>query len=280
MTGAPITKTGALDKEGHDLVIRGGVITGALEVQNYPSIAVSPSNTNTIYLVWNDGRWDTSFTIFGHEGQHGDIAFSRSLDGGQSWSAPLRINDDQLANGVDQFQPTIATGPGGVIGVTWYDRRINPNGYLYDLFYSESTDGGISWGTNRRVSDVSSDPMIGSNMKGVGELGFYKALVIGQSVVIPSWIDGRGGVDQNYYSDRGLSCAITFSDVHTGDYFYDPVRYLYCMGAISGYNDNTFRPGNTTTRAQLCKILVIASGFDINTQGGPHFTDVPQTHPF
>jgi hypothetical protein len=75
-------------------------------------------------------------------------------------------------------------------------------------------------------------------------------------------------------------CAIAFSDVQPTDYFHEPVRYLYCLGAISGYADNTFRPYNTTTRGQLCKIVVLAEGFPIDITGGPHFNDVPPVNPF
>jgi hypothetical protein len=69
-------------------------------------------------------------------------------------------------------------------------------------------------------------------------------------------------------------CTISFSDVLPSDYFYEAVRYLYCHGAISGYADGTFRPGNNATRGQLSKIVVVAEGWPINTTGGPHFTDV------
>ena len=72
-------------------------------------------------------------------------------------------------------------------------------------------------------------------------------------------------------------CPINFSDVHPTDYFYVPVRYLYCAGVISGYSDRTFRPGANTTRGQLSKIVVLAEGWQINTGGGPHFSDVPTT---
>jgi hypothetical protein len=75
-------------------------------------------------------------------------------------------------------------------------------------------------------------------------------------------------------------CSINFSDVHPDDYFYEAVRYLYCAGVISGYPDNTFRPYNNTTRAQLCKIVVLAEGWPIDTSGGPHFSDVPPNHTF
>jgi hypothetical protein len=75
-------------------------------------------------------------------------------------------------------------------------------------------------------------------------------------------------------------CTVSFSDVQPSDYFYAAVQYLACHGAISGYADGTFRPVNTTTRAQLSKIVVLAEGWPINTSGGPHFTDVPTSHAF
>src|SRR5205085_6522564 len=73
---------------------------------------------------------------------------------------------------------------------------------------------------------------------------------------------------------------LPFSDVQPGDYFYEAVRALYYAGAITGYSDGTFRPYNDTTRGQLCKIVVLAKGWDIDTDGGPHFTDVDPSNPF
>ncbi len=76
------------------------------------------------------------------------------------------------------------------------------------------------------------------------------------------------------------ACTITFSDVSRSDYFYEAVRYLYCNGVISGYQDGTFRPYNNATRAQLSKIVVLAEGWPIDTTGGPHFNDVPADNGF
>ena len=75
-------------------------------------------------------------------------------------------------------------------------------------------------------------------------------------------------------------CAITFTDVYPTDYFYDAVQYLYCHGAISGYSDNTFRPYNNVTRGQLCKIVVLAEGWDIVCPPTGTFVDVLPTSPF
>ncbi len=70
-------------------------------------------------------------------------------------------------------------------------------------------------------------------------------------------------------------CAVNFSDVPPSDPFYTYIRYLYCAGVISGYNDGTFRPGNPTTRGQLTKIVVLARGWSVECPVTGHFSDVP-----
>src|SRR5262249_38427137 len=76
-------------------------------------------------------------------------------------------------------------------------------------------------------------------------------------------------------------CAVSFSDVHPTDYFYTPVRYLYCHGVISGYADGTYRPYANTTRAQMVKIVILGFHKPIHTPAsGYTFADVPPTFPF
>jgi hypothetical protein len=49
---------------------------------------------------------------------------------------------------------------------------------------------------------------------------------------------------------------------------------LYEIGAVGGYPDGTFRPGNNITRGQTVKVIAIA--FELSTQQGTHtFADVP-----
>src|SRR5207253_11398075 len=71
-----------------------------------------------------------------------------------------------------------------------------------------------------------------------------------------------------------------FSDVSPSDPFYDYIETAYNRGIITGYQDGTFRGDNNVSRAQLCKIIVNAQGWPIDTTGGPHFTDVPPSNPF
>jgi plastocyanin len=84
----------------------------------------------------------------------------------------------------------------------------------------------------------------------------------------------------NTPTNTATSCPMPFTDVHTQDYFYVPVRWLYCRGAISGYADGTFRPYNNTTRGQMAKIVVLAYGLTMYTPPTPTFRDVPPTQTF
>src|SRR4051794_870492 len=63
-------------------------------------------------------------------------------------------------------------------------------------------------------------------------------------------------------------CTIHFTDVHTTDYFYNDVHCLYCLGAVSGYPDGTFRPYANTTRGQITKIMVLALRIPISRPPG------------
>jgi hypothetical protein len=65
-----------------------------------------------------------------------------------------------------------------------------------------------------------------------------------------------------------------FIDVALYHWAYEFVEALASTGAISGYADGTFRPNNSTTRAQLTKIVVLS--FDIPQINPPvaHFADV------
>lgn len=78
-----------------------------------------------------------------------------------------------------------------------------------------------------------------------------------------------------------LPCGRTqFVDVCTGDWFYPPVSDLTAIGAISGYADGTFQPNNNVTRAQLAKIVVLATELDGPLPSTNTFADVPATNVF
>ena len=84
-----------------------------------------------------------------------DIHFVRSTDRGLTWSAPVRVNDDPAGNLAWQWFGTMSVAPNGRIDVIWNDTRNaagNPNPASSELFYSFSTDRGLTWSPNVAVS--------------------------------------------------------------------------------------------------------------------------------
>jgi trimeric autotransporter adhesin len=71
-----------------------------------------------------------------------------------------------------------------------------------------------------------------------------------------------------------------FRDVAPSHTFYGYVETALHRGAVSGYADSTFRPGNGVTRGQLCKVVVLAEAWAIYTPPTPTFSDVPPANPF
>lgn len=97
-----------------------------------------------------------------------DVHFVRSEDGGQTFGAPIRINDDAGTNAWQWFG-TMSVAPNGRIDVIWNDSRDDPLGFDSQVFYSWSTDGGETWSDNVAVSPVF-DPHLGwPNQNKIGD---------------------------------------------------------------------------------------------------------------
>jgi len=81
-----------------------------------------------------------------------DIMFSRSTDGGQTWSAAVRINDDDALGLAWQWFGTLSVAPNGRIDAIWNDTRDSGVDTISALYYSSSEDGGVTWSANVRLS--------------------------------------------------------------------------------------------------------------------------------
>ena len=83
-----------------------------------------------------------------------DVMFVRSTDGGLSFSTPVRINDDGLTNKWHWFG-TFSVAPNGRLDAVWNDSRNSvANNTDSQLFYSYSTDAGVTWSPNVAVSNA------------------------------------------------------------------------------------------------------------------------------
>ncbi|MCH7761855.1 exo-alpha-sialidase, partial [candidate division TA06 bacterium] len=132
-----------------------GIRTGSfgpygIRVNSFPSMAVDNSNgpfRGRIYIVW------TNTGVPGINTGDPDIYLIRSDDQGASWSSPIRVNDDPVGNGANQWFPWISCDPlTGCISVVWYDGRNDIGGDMAEVFVGFSGDGGNTF-DNFAVSD-------------------------------------------------------------------------------------------------------------------------------
>jgi hypothetical protein len=97
----------------------------------FPQIAIDPKSKR-LYVTWSDYRNGDL-----------DVFLATSDDGGKHWSAPVRVNDDPLHNGADQFFQWLAVDPtDGSIDVVFYDRRRDPANRKQIVVLARSSDGG------------------------------------------------------------------------------------------------------------------------------------------
>jgi len=150
-----------------------------------PAIA---ADAGAVYVAWEDER-----------NGNRDIYFAKSTDGGATWSANTRLNDDPGT--ADQYSPAIAADADAVY-VAWTDER-NGNG---DIYFAKSTDGGATWSANTRLND---DPG-GAEQRS-------PALTADAGAVYVAWTDERNGGSDIYFARSTDGGATWNADVRLND---------------------------------------------------------------
>jgi len=125
-----------------------------------PDVAVNRAN-GRLYAVWQDARFSGS--------RNDSIAFSQSLDGGLSWSDPIKVNKTPtgIPPGNQQaFTASVHVADDGTIGVTYYDFRNNTSSdplwtdyfvvHCHPASPTACTDP-ANWGDEIRLTDTSFD---------------------------------------------------------------------------------------------------------------------------
>ena len=105
-------------------------ITNNSADSDFPSIAVSGS---IIYIVWCDKR----------DGEY-EIYYIRSSDDGLNWGQETR-----LTNNMGSSESPVIMASGSAVHVVWADNR-DEN---YEIYYKRSTDSGINWGNDTRLTN-------------------------------------------------------------------------------------------------------------------------------
>ncbi|MHB1533568.1 MAG: cell wall-binding repeat-containing protein [Acidimicrobiales bacterium] len=184
-----------------------GPVTGT--VRTDPKMAVGPRH-GRLYLTYQYGslQGETTGPNFGNP----DIYLRHSTNGGATWSAPLRVNDDPPGRGVDHRSPHLSVAPDGRLDIVWFDRRnahsparkecntglTRPG--LGDVYYASSSNGGVTVSANRRITDrmINWDVGFDCRIASSNLLGPVSA-PLANSGVIFAWADSRDG---NIYNEN------------------------------------------------------------------------------
>jgi hypothetical protein len=107
--------------------------------QHDPTIKIGPGGE--VLFMWVDHR----------EGGNSSIYFSKSTDGGVTFSPNLAVSEPNTGG---QDLPSLAVNTSGLIAVTWQNSTTQPDGsVLIDIQATTSTDGGATFHSSVLVND-------------------------------------------------------------------------------------------------------------------------------
>ncbi len=159
-------------------------------------IAVDDTNSNVVYVAFMAMSTLTGIPA------NADIFVARSTNGGLTWSAPAKVNDDTTSK--HQFWPTIVVSNGD-LHVAWYDFRDSPTptnpaatNDVLNVYYASSNTTGVAYPAfshNAKVTDVGHQP--NCLMFGGGTVAFH-----GDYIELAARFDGSNHIVHVAWADN------------------------------------------------------------------------------
>lgn len=186
--GAQTFSTPVVVAQGVNVFGGGGIVHGRENAATNLAI----DSAGNLHLVWSD------FT-----GGQFDSYYSRSTDGGQTWSTPTDLSVS-LA-GRNPFMPTVAASRNRVC-ISYYDVNSNK---VSNYRYAISDDLGVSFTDSATLSSGS------TNFSSFGIQSFfgdYNRSVMMGCKLFTTWVDGRNGVPIAYVAVVDVCNSIGVSE--------------------------------------------------------------------
>ncbi len=163
-----------------------------------PRMGIDRKNGN-LYAVWEN---------MSSAGDPVQISLIRSTDGGRTWSEPAKLNDAEWPRkwNYPELYPSLSVAPNGRVDVAWYDWRNDAGmtadgkkNIFQDVYYTSSTDGGLTWAPNLKMNDRAIDRHIGVSQQG----GIRGPVGIGSrdAAAYVAWDDTRNGTEVTHSQD-------------------------------------------------------------------------------
>ncbi|MEO8211344.1 MAG: sialidase family protein, partial [bacterium] len=211
--------------------IRGTLSTvNNIRVNSFPRIDVDRTcgtYAGRIYIV-------VSQKNLAPAGSDPDIVIHSSSDGGTTWSAGVKVNQDALNNGKLQYFPCVRVDESGAVNVFYYDNR-NTAAPIMQNYLSRSTDGGATW-TDVKITDHNFTPTPISGTAG-GYQGDYIGITSGgKGKIFCNWMDNSSGIYQSWIANVDITKSNICEDFSCAN--FNPTSNFYLE----------FVPGNISSR--------------------------------
>ena len=187
----------------------------------FPAIAVDRSagpHRGRIYAAWDDRLPADS------------ILLAWSDDRGDHWSKPTRVNDDAAGNGAIHFHQWVVVDDRGHVHVAFMDERRVSDLPLRGEYMATSTDGGVTFGPNIRVSD-------GSYPRATFQ-GDYNQPAAAGNLFHAIWADGRFGHNDIFTQSLNLDDFDEDGILNDGDLDGQYADHRCTGGATALCDDN------------------------------------------
>jgi hypothetical protein len=237
------TVTNFTDKSTLTGILMDRSTDGGVSWESLPNVVGHVSAPPLIYAntTFRDGIEDT-FAVGTHRlanGQYplyvswedyslgfGNLILSASYDGGQTWSAPIQVNDN-AGSSVDAFQPNLTTAADGTVVLAFYDRRL-----ACPTDATEATNAGLGLDPN--------NPAGRSNYCVNASVQLYDANLkpLGQNIRISlhTW-----DPQLNSLKPAGIGAAEGFIGDYYGNITSGTTDFTT---SVSTFNDNGSNPGH------------------------------------
>lgn len=178
--------------------------------------AYRTSTKNNVYVAWADLSGDTGCTTATNEpGSNASstcktrIWFSRSTNGGTSWSTPVKINNPSNLN--DQFNPWLVVDEtNGQLAIIYYDTIDDTARKKTNVYYQASFDDGATWSTPFKVTTAQTDETVSGADLG-NQYGDYNGLSGIAGTFFGSWTDRRNNAREEIWTaaiqESGTPCT-------------------------------------------------------------------------
>jgi hypothetical protein len=139
---------------------------------NADGMRLAFSEDGTMHVVWSEYQRPDGWPPLGNY-------YARSVDGGTTWSIPLRLAG-QLSN-----QPNVITGPGETVYVAWVGAAGSGG-----KFTQQSEDGGVTWGDVAAILPPGRGGSTGAPNLALDSAGRLHAVVANGGCILYGYLDG------------------------------------------------------------------------------------------